>query len=69
MKELLIRFPDKQEPFILELLEQLGIEKEQTDLIPEEHKNLVRERLIEYKTNPSIASNIEDALKDIENDF
>lgn len=45
MKEVTLRIPEKKLSFFLELATQLGFEvTEQTEL-PEEHKELVRERI------------------------
>ena len=45
MKEITLKIPDKKYGFFMELIKQLGIEvTEETD-IPEEHKDIVRERI------------------------
>lgn len=46
MKEITLRVPDQKVTFVLELIEQLGLEISAEDAaIPEEHKAIVRERM------------------------
>lgn len=46
MKEITIKIPDKKFSFFMELVRQLGIEVTKEDLvIPEEHQNLVLDRI------------------------
>lgn len=45
-----------------------GIEKEEVD-IPEWHKDLVRQRLEDYRKNPSSAMDFDAAMDDIEKDL
>lgn len=46
MKEIIIKVPDQKVDFVLELIEQLGLETEFEEYeIPEEHKAIVRERI------------------------
>jgi alcohol dehydrogenase YqhD (iron-dependent ADH family) len=46
MKEITLKIPDTKFRFLMELFNQLGIEVLQNDYtIPEEHKEIVRERL------------------------
>jgi hypothetical protein len=46
MKEIKLRVPDQKVEFVLELIEQLGMEVSTDDIhIPEEHKAIVRERI------------------------
>ncbi len=53
MKEIIIKVPDQKVDFVLELIEQLGLESStETSEIPEEHKAIVRERIRLYKENP-----------------
>ncbi|MBO6793827.1 MAG: addiction module protein [Balneolaceae bacterium] len=53
MKEIIIKVPDQKVDFVLELIEQLGLEIESEEYeIPEEHKAIVRERIRLYKENP-----------------
>ena len=46
MKEIILKVPDQKVDFVLQLIEQLGLETS-TELpeIPEEHKAIVRERI------------------------
>lgn len=52
MKEVTIFIPDERVDFILELLSQLGVEVSQKYDIPEEHMNLVRERIAKSDLDP-----------------
>ena len=46
MKEVTLKIPDKQLQFFMKLFKQLGLEvKDEEIIIPEEHKEIVRERL------------------------
>ena len=45
MKEITLKVPDHKVDFVLELFEQLGIEVFESIEIPEEHKEIVRERI------------------------
>jgi hypothetical protein len=46
MKEITLKIPDTKFSFFMELVKQLGIEVDNKNIeIPEEHKNLVRERI------------------------
>ena len=46
MKEILLKVPEEQYDFVLELVQKLGIEVSALDSIPEEHKALVRDRIL-----------------------
>ncbi len=52
MKEIIIKIPDTKLAFILELLSQLGVEVSQKYDIPEEHINIVRERMAKSDLDP-----------------
>jgi hypothetical protein len=53
MKEITLKIPDQKVDFILELIEQLGLEVSSQDLeIPDKHKVIVRERIQKSKANP-----------------
>ena len=52
MKEVTIFIPDERLDFILELLGQLGVEASQKYDIPEEHMNLVRDRVAKSDLDP-----------------
>lgn len=53
MKEIILKVPDQKVDFVLQLIEQLGLEAS-TELqkIPEEHKAIVRERIKLTNENP-----------------
>lgn len=62
MREITLQVPDEKYRFVMELLANLGlevesdIEEQEADItIPEWQKNMVRERMAEYKANPNIA--------------
>lgn len=53
MKEIILKIPDQKVDFVLELIEQLGLEVSSEEMeIPEEHKAIVRERIQKSKANP-----------------
>ena len=53
MKEIILKVPDQKVDFVLELVKQLGLEVESEEIeIPEEHKNMVRERISKSQENP-----------------
>jgi len=52
MKEITLKVPDHKIDFILELIEQLGVEVSEEIKIPEEHKEIVRERIRKSNANP-----------------
>ncbi|SMO63497.1 hypothetical protein [Gracilimonas mengyeensis] len=45
MKEIILRIPDEKVDFVLELIEELGLEKADDLKIPEEHKEIIRNRI------------------------
>ncbi|MEX0845330.1 MAG: hypothetical protein WD022_08605 [Balneolaceae bacterium] len=46
MKEIILKIPDQKVDFVLELIEQLGLEVSSEEMeIPTEHKAIVRERI------------------------
>ena len=45
MKEVTLKIPDKKLAFFMELIKQLGFEVSEEVEIPEEHKEIVRERI------------------------
>jgi Arc/MetJ-type ribon-helix-helix transcriptional regulator len=67
MKEITLKIPDQKVDFILELIEQLGLEVSSENLeIPEEHKAIVRERIKKSRANPERLldwEQIEDSFK------
>lgn len=52
MEELTVRVPSERLVFFKELLKELDIEVAQQIEIPEEHKNIVRERIKRSEQNP-----------------
>jgi len=53
MKEIILKVPDHKVNFVMELIEQLGLEVSSEVMeIPEEHKDIVRERIKYSKENP-----------------
>ena len=63
MKEVTIFIPDERLHFILELLSQLGVEVSQKYDIPEEHMNIVRDRIAKSDINPDLLEDW-DKIKD-----
>ena len=55
MREVTIRLPEERYRFVMELIANLGLEVESDIDIPEWQKNIVRERMAEYKADPTIA--------------
>lgn len=55
MREVTIKLPEERYSFFMELIANLGLEVESDIDIPEWQKNIVRERMAEYKANPDIA--------------
>lgn len=55
MREVTIRLPEERYSFFMELIANLGLEVESDIDIPEWQKNIVRERIAEYKANHDIA--------------
>ena len=45
MKEVTLKVPDHKIDFVLELIEQLGLQFTEDIEIPEDHKKIVRERI------------------------
>ena len=45
MKELTVKVPENKVEFFMNLMKELGIEEADVNEIPEEHKNIVRERI------------------------
>lgn len=63
MKEVTIFIPDERLHFILELLSQLGVEASQKYDIPEEHMNIVRDRIAKSDLNPELIEDWDIAKK------
>lgn len=45
MKQVILQIPDNKYPFFLELIKNLGFKVTEEPEIPEEHKDIVRERV------------------------
>lgn len=52
MREVTLKIPEEKFEFYMELFGQLGIETEFDYKIPEEHKEIVRERIRNANENP-----------------
>lgn len=65
MREVILKIPEERYEFIMELIANLGLEVEQEIEIPEWQKDIVRERIAEYKKNPDIAIPWKEARKQI----
>ncbi|TNF25449.1 MAG: hypothetical protein EP314_06745 [Bacteroidetes bacterium] len=65
MREVILKIPEEKYEFIMELIANLGLEVEQEIEIPEWQKDIVRERIAEYKKNPSSAIPWKEARKQI----
>jgi len=55
MRTITLHLPDDKYALVMELLADLGLEVETDIEVPEWQKNIVRERIAEYKADPSIA--------------
>ncbi len=66
MREVILKVPEERYDFVMELIENLGLEVENEIEIPEWHKNVLNERLEQYSSNPSEDRDADDALDDIE---
>lgn len=66
--EVLLRIPDERYRFVMELIDNLGLEVGSDVEIPEWQKNIVRERMAEYKANPNVATPWKEARKSIKFD-
>lgn len=60
MKEIILRIPDEKVDFVLELIEELGLERTDDLEIPEAHKEIILERIRKSKENPDRLLNWED---------
>ncbi|MCF8464109.1 MAG: addiction module protein [Flavobacteriales bacterium] len=68
MREVILKVPEDKYEFIMELIANLGLEVEAEMEIPEWQKNMVRERVEEYKKNPDIALDWDDVKDDFDLD-
>jgi len=55
IKEVILRIPEDRYDFVMELMANLGLEVESEMVIPEWQKDMVRERMEEYRKNPDSA--------------
>ncbi|HEY3369931.1 MAG TPA: addiction module protein [Prolixibacteraceae bacterium] len=69
MKQIAVTIPDNKEALFIELMKNLsfvkGIEKVENMEIPEWHKEIIDERMENYKKNPETYRNWEDVQKEI----
>lgn len=54
MREVTLKIPEEKFEFYMELFEQLGLEAEMEYDIPEEQKEIVRERIKRSNENPEL---------------
>lgn len=54
MREVTLKIPEEKFEFYMELFEQLGLKAEMEYDIPEEHKEIVRERIKRSNENPEL---------------
>ena len=52
MKEITLRVPDHKVEFVMQLIEQLGLDVSDQPDIPEEHKEIVRKRILKSNKDP-----------------
>jgi hypothetical protein len=52
MKEVTLKIPDQKFDFFMKLVKELGFEVSEKVEIPEEHKEVVRERIKQSEENP-----------------
>jgi hypothetical protein len=57
MRKVTINIPDSKYQFFMELIHNLGFDKEEEIEIPEEHKTIVRERIKNSKSEDLISWN------------
>ncbi len=53
MKQVTLNIPDNKYQFFMDLIGNLGYDKVEEFIIPEEYKNIVRERTLKSKENPA----------------
>jgi len=52
MKEITLKVPDHKVDFVMQLIDQLGLEVSDQPEIPEEHKEIVRKRILKSSKDP-----------------
>ncbi len=63
MKQVTLNIPDSKYQFFIELIDNLGFDKAEEIFIPEEHKAIVRERIL--NSNPEDLIPWEEARKQL----
>ncbi len=66
MRDVILKVPEERYDFVMELIENLGLEVESEIDIPEWQKNVLNERVARYRANPGKGRDGNDALDDIE---
>lgn len=67
MKEIILNVPDHKVNFVMELIEQLGLEMQQETKIPDEHQKEVNRRLDMLDSGEMSIRNWDEAKKEIFN--
>ncbi len=60
MREVTLIIPEEKFDFYMELFEKLGLEIQEEFDIPDEHKEIVRERIRKSNENPGLLLNWDD---------
>lgn len=68
MKEITLKIPDHKIEFMMELIEQLGLEVSEDIEFPEEQKETVRERNQKSNDNPDFIINWDEEKDDYKRD-
>ncbi|TVP46235.1 MAG: hypothetical protein EA341_13935 [Mongoliibacter sp.] len=66
MREITLKIPEEKFEFYMELFEQLGLETGFDYQIPEEHKEIVRERIRKSNENPDLLLDWESVKDDFD---
>jgi hypothetical protein len=70
MKQITLNIPDSFYNSFIEFLKhvpEVTVKEENMDDIPEWHKNILNERMEEYKKNPAKGTNWDDFEKELDN--
>ena len=67
--QITLNIPNSKLKFVLQLLNELGIKTDNNINIPQWQMDEVNESIAEYHKNPTIASNFDQAMDDIENEL